>query len=178
MDCEPLPLKLRMWLTKSDKRKARRMLQEGDRAPDFDLPSDGDRRLALKAFRGSHVVLYFYPKDDTEGCTVEAREFSALIENFERAGATVVGISPDSPKSHEKFKCKHELRLCLASDEEKAVAMAYGVWVEKPMYGRKFMGVERATFVISPKGKIERIWRKVSAKGHAAEVLATLAGGK
>lgn len=178
MNCEPLPLNARMRLTKSDKRKARGMLEAGDKAPDFDLPSDGQNRLALKTFRGSRVVLYFYPKDDTEGCTIEAREFSALIPAFERAGAVVIGISPDSPKSHEKFKCKHELELRLASDEEKTVATAYGVWVEKSMYGRKFMGVERATFLISPKGKIERIWRKVSAKGHAAEVLAELANGK
>lgn len=152
------------------------MLNEGDTAPLFDLPSDGGGRLSLKAFRGRSVVLYFYPKDDTEGCTIEAKEFSALTAPFERAGAVVIGISPDSPKSHDKFKCKHALDLHLASDEEKTVAEAYGVWVEKRMYGRTFMGVERATFLISPKGKIERIWRKVSAKGHADAVLAELAG--
>ncbi|MCC7252630.1 peroxiredoxin [Hyphomicrobium sp.] len=151
------------------------MLREGDRAPLFDLPSDGGDRVGLKALRGRWVVLYFYPKDDTEGCTIEAKEFSALAGAFARAGAEVIGISPDSPKSHDKFKCKHELDLRLVSDEDKAVAEAYGVWVEKTMYGRKFMGVERATFLISPKGRIERIWRKVAPKGHAEAVLAELA---
>ncbi len=160
-----------MWLTKSDERKAFTMLKEGDQAPVFDLPSDSGGRLALKAFRGQWVVLYFYPKDDTEGCTIEAKEFSDLARAFERVGAVVIGISPDSPKSHDKFKCKHALELRLASDEEKAAAGAYGVWVEKSMYGRKFMGVERATFLITPKGKISRIWRKVSAKGHAEAVM-------
>lgn len=163
-----------MWLTKSDERKAFTMLKEGDQAPVFDLPSDGGGRLVLKAFRGQWVVLYFYPKDDTEGCTVEAKEFSSLARAFERAGAVVIGISPDSPKSHDKFKCKHELALRLASDEEKTAADAYGVWVEKSMYGRKFMGVERATFLIAPTGKISRIWRKVAAKGHAEAVMEVL----
>jgi peroxiredoxin Q/BCP len=169
-----------MWLTKSDKRKARDMLKEGDLAPEFDLPADGGKRLVLKAFRGGPVVLYFYPKDNTEGCTIEAKEFSDLAPEFARAGVTVIGISPDSPKSHDKFICKHELALLLASDEEKTVAEAYGVWVEKSMYGRKYMGVERATFAISPKGHIARIWRKVSPRGHAAEVLewARGAGGE
>ncbi|WP_439541017.1 peroxiredoxin [Hyphomicrobium sp.] len=147
------------------------MLQDGDLAPLFDLPSDGGDRLALEAFRGHWVVLYFYPKDDTEGCTIEAREFSALNREFDSAGAVVIGISPDSPKSHDKFKCKHELDLRLASDEEKTAANAYGVWVEKQMYGRTFMGVERATFLVSPEGRLARIWRKVSPKQHAAEVL-------
>ncbi|HYD16326.1 MAG TPA: peroxiredoxin [Hyphomicrobium sp.] len=150
------------------------MLKEGDLAPDFDLPSDGGERLTLKAFRGQFVVLYFYPKDDTEGCTIEAKEFSALASRFERAGAAVIGISPDSPKRHHNFKCKYELDLRLASDQEKTVVNAYGVWVEKTMYGRSFMGVERATFLISPKGRIVRIWHKVSPKGHAEEVLASL----
>lgn len=147
------------------------MLQDGDLAPLFDLPSDGGDRLALEAFRGRWVVLYFYPRDDTEGCTIEAREFSALSREFERAGAVVIGLSPDSPKSHDKFKCKHELDIRLASDEEKTAANAYGVWVEKQMYGRTFMGVERATFLVSPEGRLARIWRKVSPKQHAAEVL-------
>ncbi|MGE3229120.1 MAG: peroxiredoxin [Hyphomicrobium sp.] len=150
------------------------MLEVGDLAPLFDLPSDGGGRIGLAALRGRTVVLYFYPKDDTEGCTIEAREFSAEASAFERAGAVVVGVSPDSPKSHDKFKTRHELDLRLASDQDKAVAEAYGVWVEKTMYGRTFMGVERATFLISSKGRIERIWRKVSAKGHAEQVLAAL----
>lgn len=150
------------------------MLQEGDLAPGFDLPSDGGERISLEAFRGQFVVVYFYPKDDTEACTLEAQEFSALNRKFARAGAAVIGISPDSPKRHHNFKCKYELDLRLASDQEKTTAMTYGVWVEKSMYGKTFMGVERATFLISPKGKIERIWRKVTARGHAAEVLAVL----
>ncbi len=150
------------------------MLTEGDAAPVFDLPSDGGGRASLKAVCGRWVVLYFYPKDETEGCTIEALEFTALAAAFERAGAVVIGVSPDSPKSHDRFKGKHGLDVRLASDEEKTAAMAYGVWVEKSMYGRKFMGVERATFLISPKGKIARIWRKVSARGHAEEVLAAL----
>lgn len=154
------------------------MLEVGDAAPLFKLPSDGEGSVALKAFRGRWVVLYFYPKDDTEGCTLEAKEFNALRDDFERAGAEVLGISPDSPASHDKFKCKHELGLRLVSDEQKEVAEAYGVWVEKSMYGRKFMGVERATFLISPKGKIERIWRKVRARGHAEDVLSALQGRK
>lgn len=152
------------------------MLEEGDLAPGFDLPSDGGGRLSLAAFRGRFVVLYFYPKDDTTGCTLEAREFSAAAADFARAGAVVIGISPDSPRSHDRFKGKHGLKLSLASDEEKAVARAYGVWVEKTMYGRKYMGVERATFLISPEGRVARIWRKVTPKGHAEEVLAALAG--
>lgn len=150
------------------------MLQDGDQAPGFDLPADGGERLDLAAFRGRSVVLYFYPKDDTPGCTIEAHEFSSLMEEFRRAGAVVIGISPDSPSSHDKFKCKHELDLRLASDAQNAVANAYGVWVEKQMYGRKFMGVERATFLVSPQGRIARVWRKVSPKGHAAEVLAAV----
>jgi peroxiredoxin Q/BCP len=154
------------------------MLEVGDAAPLFKLPSDGEGSVALKAFRGRWVVLYFYPKDDTEGCTLEAKEFNALRADFEREGAEVLGISPDTPASHDKFKRKYDLRLRLASDEQKEAAEAYGVWVEKSMYGRKFMGIERATFLISPKGKIERIWRKVRAKGHAGEVLSALQGMK
>jgi peroxiredoxin Q/BCP len=167
-----------MWLTKSDERKAFTMLKEGDQAPVFDLPSDGGGRIGLKGLRGRWVALYFYPKDDTEGCTIEAKEFSTLAGAFERADAVVVGVSPDSPKSHGKFKCKHDLNLLLASDEEKTAAEAYGVWVEKSMYGRSFMGVERATFLISPNGKIARVWRKVSARGHAEQVLEALAAAR
>lgn len=163
-----------MWLTKSDERKASVMLSEGDLAPDFDLPSDGGEPLRLKAFRGRSVVVYFYPKDDTEGCTLEAREFDALNAGFEKAGAVVIGISPDSPRRHHNFKCKYELGLRLASDQEKTAANAYGVWVEKSMYGRTYMGVERATFLVAPDGRISRIWRKVKPKGHAEEVLAAL----
>jgi peroxiredoxin Q/BCP len=163
-----------MWLTKSDERKASDMLKEGDRAPEFDLPSDGGERLRLQAFRGRSVVVYFYPKDDTEGCTIEAQEFDALNGDFEKAGAVVIGISPDSPRRHHNFKCKYQLGLRLASDQEKTAANAYGVWVEKSMYGRAFMGVERATFLIAPDGRVARIWRKVKPKGHAQDVLAAL----
>lgn len=152
------------------------MLSEGDKAPDFDLPDESGTPVRLSALRGRTVVVYFYPKDDTEGCTREAKEFSDEIAAFARAGATVIGISPDSPKSHERFKAKHELALTLASDTEKTVAGAYGVWVEKSMYGRKFMGVERATFLIDADGRIARIWRKVRPQGHAAEVLAAVRG--
>jgi len=151
------------------------MVKTGDLAPGFDLPSESGEPLRLGAFRGRWVVLYFYPRDDTEGCTIEAKEFSALARDFERAGAVVIGVSPDSPRSHDKFKCKYELDLRLAADEDHAVAEAYGVWVEKSMYGRSFMGVERATFLISEKGRVAHIWRNVRPKGHAAEVLAALA---
>lgn len=154
------------------------MLQEGDIAPDFALPSDGDKPLRLAEFRGKRVVLYFYPKDDTPGCTLEAQEFSALGKDFAASGAVVVGISPDTPACHARFKTKHGLDLHLASDADKAVANAYGVWVEKQMYGRKYMGVARTTFLIAPDGRIERIWNKVKPNGHAAEVLASIACGK
>jgi peroxiredoxin Q/BCP len=147
------------------------MLEEGDQAPEIELPDETGERVSLKDLRGRTIVLYFYPKDDTEGCTLEAKEFSERMKSFARAGATVIGISPDSPRSHEKFKCKHELSVRLASDADKTVVNAYGVWVEKSMYGRTFMGVERATFLVGPEGRIVRIWRKVSAKGHAEEVL-------
>lgn len=154
------------------------MLQEGDVAPVFVLPADGGEPLALEGFLGRTVVLYFYPRDDTPGCTLEAQEFAALANEFARAGAAVIGVSPDSPACHARFKTKHGLDLHLASDEEKTVAAAYGVWVEKSMYGRKYMGIERATFLIAPDGRIARIWRKVKPKGHAAEVLAAIRCGK
>jgi thioredoxin-dependent peroxiredoxin len=147
------------------------MLGEGDLAPEFDLPAETGDRIALSEFRGRWLVLYFYPKDDTEGCTIEAKEFSDLTPSFARRDVTVVGVSPDSVKSHDKFRCKHGLKVRLASDEDKVAAHAYGVWVEKQMYGRTFMGVERSTFLISPKGRLVRIWRKAPAKGHAADVL-------
>lgn len=143
----------------------------GDIAPDFSLPRDGGEMLSLLALRGKPVVLYFYPKDDTSGCTQEAIEFSRLKGDFEKLGATVIGMSPDSVKKHEKFKVKHELAVDLVSDENKDVLQAYGVWAEKSMYGRKYMGVERTTFLIGPDGKIARVWRKVKVPGHAADVL-------
>lgn len=146
------------------------MVEENDAAPDFELPTE-DGSFRLSRLRGSPVVVYFYPKDDTSGCTAEARDFNALRAEFKEAGAEVIGISPDSVASHAKFRKKHDLALTLASDEEKSVAQAYGVWVEKSMYGRKYMGVERSTFLIDSNGRIARIWRKVKVPGHAAAVL-------
>ncbi|MCC3247344.1 peroxiredoxin [Methylocystis sp. WRRC1] len=146
-------------------------LKEGDAAPPFELPGAGGETLSLAALKGKKVALYFYPKDDTSGCTKEAIEFNALLDKFGRAKTAVVGMSPDSVKSHDKFRTKYELELPLASDESKEILSAYGVWVEKSMYGRKYMGVERSTFLIDEKGKIAKIWRKVKAPGHAEEVL-------
>ncbi|PRD42044.1 peroxiredoxin [Phyllobacterium phragmitis] len=143
----------------------------GDNAPDFSLPRDGGGTLSLSALRGKPVILYFYPKDDTSGCTQEAIEFSGLKSDFDEIGATVIGMSPDSVKKHDKFKTKHQLSVDLAADEEKTVLQAYGVWAEKSMYGRKYMGVERTTFLIGADGRIARVWRKVKVPGHAAEVL-------
>lgn len=144
----------------------------GESAPDFELPGDGGSTISLSALRGSIVVLFFYPKDDTSGCTTEALDFTSLKEEFDAIGVKLIGISPDSVKRHDKFKAKHGLTVTLASDEEKQVLEAYGVWVEKSMYGRKYMGVERTTLLIDSNGKIVRIWNKVKVAGHAAEVLA------
>ncbi|MBL8589218.1 MAG: peroxiredoxin [Methylobacteriaceae bacterium] len=141
-------------------------------APDFDLPRDGGATLSLKGLKGKTVVLYLYPKDDTSGCTQEAIDFSALKPKFEAAGTVVVGMSPDPAKSHDKFKAKHKLAVDLVADESKATLEAYGVWTEKSMYGRKYMGVERTTFLIDKAGRIAQIWRKVKVPGHAQEVLA------
>lgn len=143
----------------------------GDQAPDFELPCDGGTSLKLSDLRGKPVVLFFYPKDDTSGCTTEAIAFSQLLERFRAAGARVLGMSPDSVKRHDKFKAKHELTVELVSDEEKTALNAYGVWVEKSMYGRKYMGVERSTFLISADGSIAEVWRKVKVPGHAETVL-------
>jgi len=148
------------------------MLQDRDKAPDFALPDDGGGTLTLSRLRGKPVVLYFYPKDDTSGCTAEAKDFTRLADQFREAGVEVIGISPDSAESHAKFRKKHDLAVRLAADTDKAAAMAYGVWVEKSMYGRKYMGVERSTFLIDAKGRIARSWRKVKVPGHAEEVLA------
>jgi thioredoxin-dependent peroxiredoxin len=149
-----------------------KVLDIGDAAPEFDLPSDGGGRISLSGLKGKKVVLYFYPKDDTSGCTAEAIAFNGLKARFRAAGAVVVGVSPDSAKSHDKFKAKHELSIPLASDESKTMLDAYGVWTEKSMYGRKYMGVERSTFLIDAEGKIANFWRKVKVPGHAEEVLA------
>jgi peroxiredoxin Q/BCP len=163
-----------MCVAKSDERKAPGMLSEGDVAPSFDLPQDDGARAKLTALKGAPVVVYFYPKDDTSGCTAEAQDFSGLSADFKKAGATVIGISPDSVASHGKFREKYDLSVALAADADKEVALAYGVWVEKSMYGRKYMGIERSTFLIDSAGKVARIWRKVKVKGHAAEVLAAV----
>lgn len=147
------------------------MLEEGKKAPDFKLPGDAGETIHLGANKGRFTVLFFYPKDDTSGCTKEAIAFSALEKDFNAAGADIIGLSPDSVASHVKFKDKHDLSVALAADEDKKVLEKYGVWVEKSMYGRKYMGVERTTFIIDPKGKIAKIWRKVKVPGHAEAVL-------
>jgi peroxiredoxin Q/BCP len=147
------------------------MLEVGDKAPEFQLPADDGSLVKLAKLKGQPVVLYFYPKDDTSGCTREAKDFTDLAPAFAKAGAEVYGISPDSVKSHDKFRSKHGLAVRLLSDEEKSAATAYGVWVEKSMYGKKYMGVERSTFLVDGKGKLAGIWRKVSVPDHAEEVL-------
>jgi thioredoxin-dependent peroxiredoxin len=146
-------------------------LNVGDAAPPFSLPATGGRTISLDSLAGKQVVLYFYPKDDTSGCTLEAQAFNALRNRFEEAGAVVIGVSPDGVKSHEKFQAKYDLGFPLIADEEKSMLQAYGVWVEKSMYGRKYMGVERTTVLIDANGRIARIWPKVKVPGHAEEVL-------
>jgi len=150
------------------------MLNEGDKAPDIRLANDAGEPFKLSDLKGQRVVLYFYPKADTPGCTTESCEFRDDVKGFAKKGAVVVGISPDKPAAQAKFKQKYELPFTLLADEEKATAKTYGVWKEKNMYGKKVMGIERSTFVIGPDGKIEKIYGKVKAKGHAAEVLAEL----
>jgi len=150
------------------------MLTVGDTAPDFTVHTDGGKPFKLSDLRGKRVVLYFYPKADTPGCTTEACEFRDDSKAFARKKVEIVGISPDKPTAQSKFKAKYELPFTLLADEEKSVAEAYGVWKEKNMYGKKVMGIERTTFLIGADGKIERIWPKVKAKGHAAQVLAEL----
>ena len=143
----------------------------GDKAPDFSMPADGGGDVKLSGLKGMTVVLYFYPKDDTPGCTKEAIAFTANAAKFDKAGAVVVGVSKDSVAKHDKFKKKHDLRVTLGADEDGKVCEAYGVWVEKSMYGRKYMGIERSTFVIDGNGVIREAWRKVKVPGHAEEVL-------
>lgn len=143
----------------------------GDKAPAFDLPTDGDGRLKLADLKGKAIVLYFYPKDSTPGCTTEGNDFTALHADFIKAGAVVLGASKDSVKRHDNFKAKQGFPFPLLSDEDGVLCEAYGVWVLKKNYGREYMGIERATFLIDAKGKIANIWHKVRVKGHAAEVL-------
>lgn len=147
------------------------MAQTGDLAPNFTLPGAGGGEVSLAALKGEKVVLYFYPRDDTPGCTTEALEFTGLADEFKAAGASVVGISKDTVAKHDKFIAKHDLGVILASDAEGDVCERYGVWVEKSMYGKTSMGIERASFLIDAEGRIAQVWRKVKAKGHAAEVL-------
>jgi peroxiredoxin Q/BCP len=146
-------------------------LAVGGKAPDFTLPADSGGEVSLKALKGKIVVLYFYPKDDTPGCTTEACAFRDSLPDFSRVKATIIGISKDSVASHDKFKAKFQLPFPLASDEDGNVSEAYGVWAEKSMYGKKYMGIERSTFLIDGNGIVRNIWRKVKVDGHADEVL-------
>ncbi len=147
-------------------------IETGDKAPDFTLPTDGGGKVSLSKLRGRKVVLYFYPKDDTSGCTAEACSFRDNLPKFGRLDATVIGVSRDSVASHDKFKKKYELPFTLAADETGEVCERYGVWVEKSMYGRKYMGIERATFLLDEKGVVRGLWRKVKVPGHVEAVLA------
>jgi thioredoxin-dependent peroxiredoxin len=149
-------------------------ITEGTPAPAFDLPTDGDANVSLDGLKGRTVVLYFYPKADTPGCTNEGKDFTALAHDFASLGAVVIGVSKDPVKKLQKFKAKYDLNIQLASDETAGVTEAYGVWVEKSMYGKTYMGIERATFLIDGEGIVRRVWRKVSVKGHADEVLAAV----
>lgn len=149
-------------------------LQPGDAAPAFDLPTDGGGRVSLAELAGKPVVLYFYPRDDTSGCTKEAIAFTGLKAEFEALGAVVLGVSKDTVAKHDKFRAKHELDVTLISDAESDLCERYGVWVEKNMYGRKSMGILRSTFLIDAGGKIAKVWRKVKVDGHAEAVLDAL----
>jgi peroxiredoxin Q/BCP len=146
-------------------------LKVGNYAPDFTMDIDGSKNITLSTLRGKNVVLYFYPKDDTPGCTIEAKEFGDNNKIFTSLNTIIIGISKDSVKSHDKFKEKYCLPFTLASDENSSVCEAYGTWVEKSMYGKKYMGVQRDTYLIDKTGKIVKIWKKVKAEGHAAQVL-------
>ncbi len=146
----------------------------GEKAPDFCLPNQDSEEVCLRDLQGSWVVLYFYPKDNTPGCTTEALDFTAHLEEFQALGATVLGVSPDSVRKHQNFIAKKELKVTLLADEEKEVCQAYGVWQLKKNYGREYMGVVRSTFIIDPDGIIRAKWEKVKVKGHVEEVLNTL----
>jgi peroxiredoxin Q/BCP len=147
-------------------------VEAGQEAPEFDLPTAGGGRTRLADFKGRPLVLYFYPKDDTPGCTREAQCFAAVYPEFCAAGVAVIGISKDSAASHDRFRAKYDLPFILASDEQGGVVEAYGSWVEKSMYGRKYKGIDRSTFLIDGNGKVRQIWRNVKVLGHVAEVLA------
>jgi peroxiredoxin Q/BCP len=152
-----------MWMAKE--------LAPGDKAPSFRVPTDGDGEISSAALKGKPYVLYFYPKDNTSGCTKEAVNFSEAKRKFAAAGVEIVGISKDSPESHAKFRKKYTLKITLGSDSELKIANAYGVWVEKSLYGRRYMGMDRATFLVDAKGVIRQIWRKVKVPGHVEAVL-------
>jgi thioredoxin-dependent peroxiredoxin len=169
------------WLVVTDDRSLRKRkettimaLKAGDKAPDFRLPVDGGADITLASFRGRKLVLYAYPKDDTSGCTAEAIDFNGLRTAFHAADTEIVGVSADSIASHAKFRKKHDLSFPLASDPDKTMLEAYGIWVEKSMYGKKYMGIERSTFLIDRNGKIAAVWNKVKVPGHAGEVLSAV----
>ncbi len=149
-------------------------IAENTPAPAFDLATDGGGRVSLDGLSGKNVVLYFYPKADTPGCTTEGQDFSALIDRFAAANAVVIGVSRDTVKKLDRFKAKHDLKVVLGSDEDGVVTEAWGVWVQKKLYGREYMGIERATFLIDDQGVVRRAWRNVKVKGHAEEVLAAV----
>ncbi|MGX1745397.1 MULTISPECIES: peroxiredoxin [unclassified Brevundimonas] len=149
-------------------------ITENTPAPAFDLATDGDGRVSLHGLKGKNIVLYFYPKADTPGCTTEGQDFSALIDRFAAANAVVIGVSRDTVKKLDRFKAKHDLKVMLGSDEDGVVTEAWGVWVLKKLYGREYMGIERATFLIDGQGVVRRAWRNVKVKGHAEEVLAAV----
>lgn len=144
---------------------------EGQTAPALDLPTDNGGQVSLAALKGKPAVVYFYPKDDTTGCTREALDFTALAADFAALGVPVIGVSKDTVKKHDRFKAKHDLNLILASDEDGAACEAWGVWVQKKLYGREYMGIERASFLIDAEGKVARVWRNVKVAGHAQAVL-------
>ena len=148
------------------------MIEAGDKAPDVTLQMTDESETKLSSFKGKPLVLYFYPRDDTPGCTKEALQFTELAKEFDKAGVKVIGVSKDPPAKHEKFIAKHDLAIDLATDADGSVTEAFGVWVEKNMYGRKYMGIQRATFLIDAKGKVEKVWPKVKVAGHAEDVLA------
>ena len=149
-------------------------ITENTPAPAFNLATDGGGRVSLDGLKSKNVVLYFYPKADTPGCTTEGQDFSALIDRFAAADAVVIGVSRDTVKKLDRFKAKHDLKVVLGSDEDGAVTEAWGVWVQKKLYGREYMGIERATFLIDSQGAVRRAWRNVKVKGHAEEVLAAV----
>ena len=151
-------------------------LTVGDKVPNFKLPTDGGGELSLADLKGTKTVLYFYPKDDTSGCTQEAKDFTALAKDFAKAKTRIVGISKDPPKKHDKFKDKYGIPYTLIADEETSLCQAFGVWAKKKLYGREYMGIARSTFLVDDKGKIRAAWPKVKVAGHAEEVLAAAKG--